>query len=85
MMLGGLPIHPPFSLLLVSCFSRRDYACNKFTKPVFNSGYPTTPEELLQFQGGDFYTPEKNLVQRPTAQELNQFRQGDFYESTNSN
>ena len=31
------PTHPfPFSLLLVSCFSRRDYACNKFAKPLVN-------------------------------------------------
>ena len=28
---------------------------------------------------GDYYAPNKTVVQQPTAQELNEARQGDFY------
>src|SRR5262249_14437693 len=40
----GLP--SPFSLLLVSCVSRRDHACNKFAKLVMRL-------MLIMFPGGE--------------------------------
>jgi hypothetical protein len=51
-------MHPsPFSLLLVSCFSRRDYACNKFTKPVILTG-PDAGQDNPVFR--DAITPAIN-------------------------
>jgi len=31
-------------------------------------------------QGGDYYAPNRTIVQQPTPQELNEFRGGDYYD-----
>lgn len=35
-------------------------------------------------QRGDYYAPERTIVQRATPRELNKFRDGDYYAPTNT-